>query len=114
MVVCIFATMSKGQKVERIICFPRLWQNIVLTQCRAVGGLLRHLRMAAGLHPRYTKPDAHITLDQFIRIELNKGMLQDHSDFMHDWDILGELLYEFGNEHGDEFNKQHKRKKTKT
>ena len=105
--------MSKGQKSERTTSFPRRWLNITLTQCRAVGGLLRHLRMAAGLHPRYTKPDAHITLDQFIRIELNKGMLQDHSDFMHDWDILGELLYEFGNEHGDEFNKQHKRKKTK-
>ena len=106
--------MSKGQKVERIICFPQQWLNVVLTQCRAVGGLLRHLRMAAGLHPRYTKPDAHITLDQFIRIELNKGMLQDHSDFMHDWDILGELLYEFGYEHGDEFKKQHKRMNTKT
>ena len=106
--------MSKGQKSERTTFFPRRWLNIVLTQCRAVGGLLRHLRMAAGLHPRYTKPDGHITLDQFIRIELNKGMLQTHGDFMRDWDILGELLYEFGNEHGDEFNKQHKRKKTKT
>lgn len=105
--------MSKGQKVERIICFPQRWLNVVFTQCRAVGGLQRHLRMAAGLHPRYTKPDAHITLDQFIRIELNKGMLQDHDDFMYDWHSLGEQLYEFGNEHGDDFNKQHKRKNKK-
>ena len=55
-----------------------------------------------------------MTLDKFIRIEINKGMLQDHSDFMNDWNILGEMFYEFGNEHGDEFNKQHKRKKSKT
>ena len=116
MVVCIFATMSKGQKSECVISFPRRWLAEVLTQCRAVGGLLHQLRKGAGLHPRYTQFDADetMTLDKFIRIEINKGMLQDHSDFMNDWNILGEMFYEFGNEHGDEFNKQHKRKKSKT
>lgn len=113
MVVCIFAAMSKWQKTERITSFPQRWLNVALTQCRTVGGLLRHLRMGAGLHPRYTRPDAHITLEHFIRIELNKGMLQSHADFMRDWVMLGERLYEFGNEYGDDFNKQHKRKKTK-
>jgi len=113
-VVSIFAIMSKGQKSERISSFPRQWLTVALTQCRAVGGLLRHLRMGAGLHPRYTKADSphKLTLDQFIRIELNKGMLQNHIDFMHDWEVLGEQLYEFGNDYGDEFNKLHKRKKT--
>ena len=108
--------MNKGQKTEHIISFPCQWLKVALIQCRAVSGLLRNLRMEAGLHPRYTKADSprKLTLDQFVRIEMNKGLLQNHRDFMQDWDILGEELYEFGNEYGDEFNRQHKRKKTKT
>ena len=108
--------MSKGQKEKRIGSFPLQWQSEALTQCRAVGGLLRYLRMGAGLNPRYTKLDADkaIGLDKFIRIEMNKGMLQDHDDFMSDWNIMGEQIYDFGNECGDEFNLLHKRKKSKT
>ena len=103
--------MRKGQKSECITSFPQRWLNTVLTQCRTEGGLLHHLRNEAGLHPRYTKIDAHVSFDQFVRIELNKGMLQDYKRFMRDWNALGKLLYKFGNEHGDEFNKQYKRRK---
>ena len=115
MVVGIFATMDKGQEAESVSSFPRRWIAVMLTQCRTVGGLLRQLRKEAGLHPRYTSIDVNeeMTLDKFIRIEMNKGMSQNHHDFMREWTILGEQLYEFGNEYGDEFNKLHKMKKKK-
>lgn len=108
--------MNEGQKEEVIKSFPLQWQSEALTQCREVGGLLRHLRTAAGLNGRYTKLDSDkaIGLDKFIRIEMNKAMLQDHDEFMREWDIMGEQLYAFGNEYGDVFNLLHKRKKTKT
>ena len=112
-IVSNFATMKKGQKEEGIKNFPLRLQEVALTQCREVGGLLRHLRSAAGLNPRYTKVDSDkaIGFDKFIRIELNKGMLQDEEDFMKDWINLGKLIYGFGNECGDEFNLLYKKVK---
>ena len=116
MVVRIFATMKNGQKAEDLKSFPLQWQTVALTQCRAVDGLLHHLRSDAGLNPRYIKLDSDklIGIDKFVRIEMNKGMLQDQDAFMQDWKALGEQIYEFGNKFGDSYNLNHKRKKTKT
>ena len=105
--------MDNGQKEETISSFPQRWLAIMLTQCRAVGGLLHFLREGAGLHPRYTNIDnkKSFLLNHFLRIEINKGMFQDYTKFMDEWNTLGELIYKFANEHGDEFNKLHKRTK---
>ena len=103
--------MSKRQKSEYVILFPRRWLAEVLTQCRTVGGLLSLLRNEGGLHPRYTKIDCDhdLSVENFIRIEVNKGMIQDYNAFMKQWKELGEMIYNFANEHGDEFNKQYKK-----
>ena len=71
------------------------------------------LRNEGGLHPRFTDSEAcdDIPLEAFIRMEVGKAMLQDQPVFMKQWLILGEWIYCFSNEHGDEFNKQYKRKK---
>ena len=116
MVVRIFATMKNGQKAEDFKSFPLQWQTVALTQCRAVGGLLRHLRAEAGLNPRYIKLDSDkpIGIDKFVRIEINKALLQDKNAFLQDWESLGILLYEVGNTYGDIINLNHKRKKNKT
>lgn len=91
--------------------FPRLWLEEVLTQCRAVVGLLRQLRTDGGLHPRYTlmDDDHDLSVENLIRIEVNKAMIQDYDDFMEDWKKLGEMIYSFADEQGDEFNKQYKK-----
>lgn len=90
--------------------FPHLWLEEVLTQCRAVVGLLRQLRTDGGLHPRYTLIDDHdLSVENLIRIEVNKAMIQDYDDFMEDWKKLGEMIYSFADELGDEFNKQYKK-----
>ena len=90
--------------------FPRLWLEEVLTQCRAVVGLLKQLRTDGDLHPRYTLIDDHdLSVENLIRIEVNKAMIQDYDDFMEDWKKLGEMIYSFADEQGDEFNKQYKK-----
>jgi len=103
--------MESRRMLSQVINFPRQWLREVLIQCRSVGGLLRLLREEGGLHPRYTHADAKqkLLLEQFIRIEVGKGMLQDHDVFMSHWQKLGELIYDFSNEYGDEFNKLHKK-----
>ena len=104
--------MKNGWKFSSID-FPRQWLKEAVTQCRTVGGLLHFLRNEGGLHPRFTDVEASddIPLEAFIRMEVGKAMLQDQPIFMKQWQTLGERIYSFGNEHGDEFNKQCKRKK---
>ena len=87
----------------------------MLTQCRALRGLLYMLRTHGGLNPRYTKIDekADLTVENLIRIEVNKAMMQDCDEFMRQWNKLGKMIYTFGEEYGDEFNKQYKKTKTK-
>jgi len=102
--------MRNGKR-DHIVYFPRQWLAELLTQCRRVGGLLHLLRTEGGLHPRYTKMDSdqEISVECFIRIEVNKAMIQDYDEFMQHWNKLGEMIYTFGNEYGDEFNKQYKK-----
>jgi hypothetical protein len=94
-----------------ITFFPHRWLAKMLTQCRTVVGLLQQLRTEGGLHPRYTMIDDNnnLSVENLIRIEVNKAMIQDCKDFMYDWNKLGEMIYSFANEQGDEFNKQYKK-----
>ncbi len=36
-------------------------------------------------------------------------MVQDENQFMVEWNYMGKMIYEYGNEHGDEFNKQYEK-----
>jgi len=53
--------------------------------------------------------DHDLSVENLIRIEVNKAMIQDYDDFMEDWKKLGEMIYSFADEQGDEFNKQYKK-----
>ena len=53
--------------------------------------------------------DQEISVECFIRIEVNKAMIQDYDEFMQHWNKLGEMIYTFANKYGDEFNKQYKK-----
>lgn len=101
----------RNGKNEHIAYFPRRWLAEVLTHCRTVGGLLHLLRTEGGLHPRYTKIDGDrdLSVENFVRIEVNKAMIQDYDEFMQQWNKLGNMIYTFGNDYGDEFNKQYKK-----
>ena len=101
--------------LEHIVYFPRQWIAEVLTQCRALRGLLYMLRTQGGLNPRYTKFDDNqdLSVENLIRIEVNKAMIQNYDEFMRQWNKLGKMIYAFGDEYGDEFNKQYKKTKTK-
>lgn len=92
--------------------FPRQWLEEVLTQCRIVAGLLSQLRTEGGLNPRYTKieDDNCLSVENYLRIEVNKAMIQDRKGFMKDWNRLGEMIYTFANDQGEEFNRQYKKK----
>jgi hypothetical protein len=105
--------MENSNDVKHLAYFPRQWLAKVLTQCRAVGGIMSLLRWNGGLNSRYTKSDGSqkLDLEKFIRIMVNKAILQSYQGFMDDWMALGQKLYKFGNNHGDEFNKLYKRKK---
>ena len=67
--------MENSNDVKHLAYFPRQWLAKVLTQCRAVGGLM------------------------------------SYQGFMADWMALGQKLYKFGYNYGDEFNEFYKKKK---
>ena len=54
-----------------------------------------------------------MSVENLIRIEVNNAMIQDYEEFMRQWDKLGRMIYTFGNEDGDEFNKLYKRNDTR-
>jgi hypothetical protein len=101
----------KHREHDHIAFFPRRWLAEVLTHCRTVDGLLQLLRTGGGLHPRYTKiDDGHdLSVENFVRIEVNKAMIQDYESFMKQWNDLGKMIYDFGDKNGDKFNKQYKK-----
>ncbi len=103
--------MNTHHKLKHSSLFSRQWLEEVLIQCRRVKGLLFHFRSQAHLNPRYTLYDTEIDLDldTILRIEINKAMVQDENQFMVEWNYMGKMIYEYGNEHGDEFNKQYEK-----
>ena len=45
--------------------------------------------------------------EHLLRIEVNKAMELDETQFLKYWIHLGKIIYVFANEHGDEFNKMY-------
>ena len=111
--------MNRRQKNKLAHYFARRWLEEVFTQCRRIEGFLRHLRMSGHLNCRYTSFDfdeQRYKAESFLRIATNMAMVLDEQEFFEVWDRLGQMIYEEGSNHGDEFNEiygKHDREKGK-
>ena len=108
-------TMNKQRKPKHTVYFARQWLEDVFIHCRSLKGFLLHLRTHGHLNPRYTSlhDETMLDIEKFLRIEVNLSMVEDKDDFLNHWMKIGIKIYEFGNEHGDEFNKLFMSKKAK-
>ena len=104
--------MNKQRKPKHY--FVRRWLDHVLIRCRSVRGFLQHLRTYGHMNSRYTSLDDNIMLDieTFLRIVINLAMVMNKKDFNNFWMELRNMIYEFADEYGDEFNKAYEIKKT--
>lgn len=102
--------MNKIKSTKNTIYFARRWLEEEFTQCRGIKGFLRFLRTNGHLHWRYTSFDfdeKKYKVEHLLRIEVNKAMELDETQFLKYWIHLGKIIYVFANEHGDEFNKMY-------
>ena len=104
--------MNKNNRAIHSIYFARRWLEEEFTQCRRIKGFLHFLRTSGHLHSRYTSfefDEKKYTVENLLRIEVNKAMELDETAYLEHWNRLGRMVYEFANMHGDEFNKQYGR-----
>ena len=53
-----------------------------------------------------------LDIETFLRIVINLAMVMNKKDFNNFWMELRNMIYEFADEYGDEFNKAYETKKT--
>ncbi len=105
--------MNKYNRARKSIYFARRWLEEEFTQCRRIKGFLHFLRTSGHLHSRYTSfefDEKKYTVENLLRIEVNKAMELDEKAYFEHWNRLGKMVYDFANEHGDEFNEQYGKK----
>ena len=102
--------MNNKQTDKHSVYFARQWLEELLTMCRRTKGFLYHLRRSGHMSYRKTSFDNtadHLTIEDFLRFMVNMAMVHTAEEFFKYWNILGEMIYEYANEHGDEFNEQY-------
>lgn len=104
--------MNKQQRPKHSLYFARCWLEEEFNQCRRRRGFLHFLRVNGHLSWRYTSfnfDEKKYTVANLLRIEVNKAMELDEPEYMNDWMRLGKMIYDFANEHGDEFNRMYEK-----
>lgn len=98
--------MNTQQEQKHTKYFARQWLEDVLIHCRGCRGFLLQLRIKAHLNSRYTSLNNGKMLDmeKFIRIVVNLAMVVGKDDFMKLWIKMGEIICDFAEGHGKEFN----------
>ena len=102
--------MNNKQTDKHSAYFARQWLEEMLTMCRGIKGFLYHLRISGHMSWRTTsfdKTSSHLTIEVFLRIMVNLAMVRTKGEFFERWNRLGNMIYAFANEHGDEFNEQY-------
>ena len=77
--------MNKNQRAKHTIYFARRWLEEEFTQCRRIKGFLHYLRTCGHLHSRYTSfvfDEKKYTVENLLRIEVNKAMELDETEFL--------------------------------
>ena len=107
--------MNTQQEQKYTKYFARQWLEDVLIHCRSCRGFLLQLRIKAHLNSRYTSLSNGKMLDmeKFIRILVNMVMVFGREEFMKIWIKLGEIICDFAEHHGKEFNDMYGKAKNK-
>ena len=99
--------MNTHQKAKDTIYFARRWLEDVFDFCHGIRGFPLSLRKNGHLNPRYISLDCDerkYRLETLLRLEINIAMCTDKKTFLEHWNQLGNRIYEFAEENGDEFN----------
>lgn len=106
--------MNNKQSDKHAAYFARQWLEELLTWCRGRRGFLHRLRTCGHMHGRISSNNQNISkfsLQTLIRLLVNIALECTEKEFMELWNKLGIMIYQYADEHGDEFNEQYAKHK---